>query len=402
MILGKQMFTFLIAAVKSSKNTLTHACLLFALLVISGCSLFNQSAEDSRQPATLQAINNSLTVKTVWKTSIGDGAQGLSFNLRPNVQDDVLYLASSNGSVRALNASTGANIWTVNTGVILSAGPSASSQQVIVAGNNGDVIALEAKTGTELWRTKVSGEVIAAPGVGIEQVAVRAANGTLHVLSANSGTELWFDEQEVPTLSLRGASTPLIVSGVVITGTDAGKLISFSVVDGAVIWERLLGLPRGSTELERLIDIDGNIGINETNLFAVGFNTRLAKIDARNGSVIWGKTVSSSTGVGVGLTNVFVSTSDDHLVAYNQESGSQTWKTEDYQYRELTTPTPTGQALVVGDLEGFVHFISPTDGNTLARTKISKAAIKQAPIYANDMVYVIADDGQLLAFKITG
>ena len=394
------MITSSIASVKLSLNKLSHASFVFVLLVLSGCSFFNQSAEDSRQPATLQVIESSLNLTAVWKTSIGDGAQGLSFNLRPSVQDGVLYLASSNGVVRALNASTGANIWTANTGVILSAGPSASSGRVIVAGNNGDVIALGSKTGKELWRSRVSGEVIAAPGVGIEQVAVRAANGTLHVLSANSGTELWFDEQVVPTLSLRGASTPLVTSGVVITGTDAGKLISFNAVDGAILWERLLGLPRGSTELERLIDIDGNIALNETNLFAVGYNSRLAKIDARSGNVIWGKTVSSNTGVSLGLSDAFVTTSDDHLIAFNQESGAQVWKSEEYQYRVLTAPTPIGPALVVGDFEGFVHFISPTDGKTLARTKISKAAIKQAPIFANDMVYVIADNGQLIAYKI--
>ena len=394
------MITPSIASVKSSINKLIQVSLVFMLLAISGCSLFNQGAEDSRQPATLQVIDNSLKIATVWKTSIGDGAQGLSFNLRPTVQEGVLYLASSNGVVRALNASTGANIWSLNTGLILSAGPSANSGRVIVASNNGDVIALGSKTGKELWRSKVSGEVIAAPGVGLEQVAVRAANGTLHVLSANSGTELWFDEQVVPTLSLRGASTPLVTSGVIIAGTDGGKLISFSAVDGAVLWERLLGLPRGSTELERLIDIDGNIALNETNLFAVGYNSRLAKIDALSGSIIWGKTVSSNTGVGLGLSEVFVATADDHLIAFNQESGAQVWKSEEYQYRELTTPTPIGKALVVGDFEGFVHFISPIDGKTLARTKISKAAIKQAPVYANDMVYVIADNGQLMAYKI--
>ena len=389
-----------IASVKTSLSKLTQASFILVLLAISGCSVFSQDAEDSRQPATLQVIENSLKLTTVWKATIGDGAEGLSYNLKPSVQDGVLYLASSNGVVRALNASTGAKIWTANTGVILSAGPSANSGRVIVASNNGDVIALGSTAGKELWRSKVSGEIIAAPGVGIEQVAVRAANGTLHVLNANSGSELWFDEQVVPTLSLRGASTPIVVSGVVIAGTDAGKLISFNAVDGAVLWERLLGLPRGSTELERLIDIDGNIAINETNLFAVGYNSRLAKVDARSGNVIWSKSVSSNTGVSLGLSDVFVTTSDDHLLAFNQESGAQVWKSEEYQYRELTAPTPIGPALVVGDFEGFVHFISPIDGKTLARTKFGKTAIKQAPIFANDMIYVIADNGQLMAYKI--
>lgn len=373
---------------------------LAALYMLSACSVFNQKAEEARQPVELNKINPSISIDRVWKASIGDGAENLGYGLQPASNGEVLYLASSNGLVSSLNALTGKLNWSTQTGVVLSSGPGVAAGRVIVASNNGDVIALDADNGNELWRSKVSGEVIAPPGVGVEQVAIRSANGTLHVLSASSGAKLWFDEQIVPTLSLRGSSAPLVMGGVILMGTDAGKIMSFSALDGAVLWERLLGLPRGTTDLDRLIDIDGPIAISESALYAVGYNSRLNKIDARSGNVVWSKEYSSNTGVGVGLENVFIANSDSHVVAINQETGSQTWKSEEYEYRELTTPISAGPAIVVGDLEGFVHFLSPQDGKTLARAKVSKSPIKRSALAANGLVYVIADDGSLAAFKL--
>jgi len=132
----------------------------------------------------------------------------------------------------------------------------------------------------------------------------------------------------------------------------------------------------------------------------VGFNSRLNKIDPRNGGVVWSKEYSSNSGVSLGLENVFLSNSDGHVVAVNQESGSEDWKNEEYEYRELTTPVSAGSAIVVGDLEGFVHFLSPQDGSTLARTRVSKTPIKRPALSANGLVYVISDDGSVVAYSV--
>jgi len=366
---------------KCSQVFVATLCLGF----LSGCSVFSQDAEESRTPAELKKITQSLDVQTVWKSSIGDEAEGLGYGLQVAVRDEVVYLASSNGVVRALDANNGKAIWATQTGVVLSAGPSVGAGRVVVGGNNGDVIALEASDGKEIWRTKVDGEVITAPGVGTDQVAVRSANGTLHVLGATTGARLWFDSQEVPTLSLRGSSTPIVTSGVVIVGTDAGKVISYNALDGAVLWERLLGLPRGTTEIERLIDIDGPIALSETFIYAIGFNSRISKIDARSGTVIWSKEHSSNNGVSLGAENGFISNADDHVIAVKQDSGTESWKNKEYEYRELSTPVAAGSAVVVGDFEGYVHFLSPQDGSTIARSKVSKSAIKRSPLAANDL-----------------
>lgn len=381
---------------------LTGLVLIIGMLGLQGCSLFNQKAKESRPPAVLKEITPTLKVQNLWKTSVGDHAEGMGLALQPMVKDGVVYVAGHNGVVRALKAKTGKAVWSKATGVSLSAGPGVGPGRVVVAGNDGDVIALDITNGNELWRSKVSGEVLSTPTVSIEQVAIRSANGTLNLLNATNGASIWFDQQEVPRLSLRGSSSPLVAKGVVISASDAGKITSYNLLDGAVVWERLLGLPRGSTELERLVDIDGKLELTGTNLFAVGYNSRLAKIDARNGNVIWSKDYSSNTGVGMGWKNVYLSDSDSHVIAVDQETGSETWRNKDYQYRELTGTRTTGRAIVVGDMEGFVHFLSPQDGTTTARIRASKSAIRVTPVSENNVVYIQADDGTVLAVALVG
>jgi len=197
------------------RKLLTASTSLIILFSLSACSIFNQEAEEARLPAELKKINPSLSVNTVWKTSIGDDAEKLGYGLQVASNGDSLFLAGANGVVRALEANTGKLKWSIATGTVLSAGPSVGADRVLVASNNGDVIALNSENGEELWRTSVSGEVITPAGVGPDHVAVRSANGTLHVLSASSGAPLWFDEQTVPTLSLRGSSSPVVIGGVI-------------------------------------------------------------------------------------------------------------------------------------------------------------------------------------------
>ncbi|MBT8141902.1 MAG: outer membrane protein assembly factor BamB [Gammaproteobacteria bacterium] len=389
-------------------NTLSRATRLLSLMLmaimLSACSvlnIFNQSSEETRVPAELKDITPSLGVKQIWSTSVGDYAQGLGYGLTPAISNEIVYVASNNGVVTALNAITGKQLWSTPTRVALAAGPGAGSGRVVVGSNNGDVIALDATDGAELWRTKVKGEILAAPAVGTSEVAVRSANGTLSVFNSNNGNELWKDVQEVPRLSLRGYSSPIVTSGVVITASDGGKVSSFRALDGAVVWERLIGLPRGSTELDRIIDIDGKLALNDANLFVVGYNSRLAKIDARTGNIIWAHDHSSNTGVNVDFKNVYLSDVDGNVLAYDQEVGSQQWKSQEYKYRQLSAPGVTAKALVLGDLAGFVHFLSPQDGSTIARQKISKAAIRMPPLTQDNRVYVFADDGKLVAFQVT-
>ena len=368
--------------------------------LLSGCSIFSQDAEDSRVPVELKEFTPQLKVQSLWSSKIGDAAEGLGFGLSPSVKSGVVYIASYDGVVRALNAKTGALIWKNATGVSVTAGPSIGAGQVVVGSNNGDIISIDANTGKVQWRSVVGGEVITPPTVGLEQIAVRSANGSLNVLSTTSGELIWQDEQEVPRLSLRGSSMPLVTKGVVIAGNDSGKISSYNALDGGVVWERLLGLPRGTTELERLVDIDGKIGINDDNIYVVGFNSRLAKIDARTGNILWSKEYSSNNGVDLGWKDIYLSNTDGHVVAVDQETGSLTWKSEEYQYRQLTAPLATTGAIVVGDLEGYIHFLSSTDGTTIARQKISKAPIRVTPVAEGNLIYVQSDDGKIVAFKI--
>jgi len=380
---------------------------LVLLGFITGCnilnlgqSVFSQGAEDVNSPKPLQKISATVPVSTAWSTKLGSALEGTHTGMRPAFSDGVIYAAGTGGTVKAIEALTGKVLWTQNLNLLLSGGPGVSNDLVVLGGYDGVVVALEAKTGQEKWRNQVTSEILAAPAVDSDYVAVRSADGRTTMLSAIDGQELWFDEQEVPRLSVRGYSAPVLIGGILISAYDNGKLIAFNPVNGMIAWQSVLGIPRGKSELERLVDIDGNFEIVETDIYVAGYQSRLGKIDGRSGRLTWGQDLSSSAGLGVDSENIYVTNANDTISAFGMESGQALWSNDDYNYRSLTAPMPVAGSLIAGDYDGYVHVLSSIDGSTQARVRLSKAAITSTPLILGSLAIVQADDGKLAAYRI--
>jgi len=283
---------------------------------------------------------------------------------------------------------------------LIGGGPGVYGNTVVIGGYNGEAIAYSTETGQELWRKQLTSEIITAPAVDNEYVAVRSTDGRVTVLQASTGEELWFDEQEVPRLSLRGNGTPILQGGLLISPNDNGKILAFNPATGAIVWQSVLGIPRGKTELDRLVDIDGNIALSGTDIYAVGYQSRLGKIDGNTGRLQWAQKYSSESGLGVDSENIYLSDDESTVFAVSQTSGSEKWKTEAMANRQLTAPIPVGGSLVTGDLAGYVHFLSPNDGSTLQRIRLSKSPIVATPLGVSSLVYIQADDGTLAAYRV--
>ena len=392
---------------KSVRRFLECSTLIAATCLIAGCNIlnlgqtiFSQDAEDVHTPAALKTFTSKQNVSSVWSANLGSALQGTRAGLRPQLINGKIYAAGSAGTVSAFEATTGKVLWNSASGILISGGPGASNSLVVVGGLNGEAVALNAETGVEVWRKTLSSEVLAAPAVDSDYVAVRTADGRLTVLSAVDGSELWFDEQEVPRLSLRGNASPILIGGLLISPNDNGKIIAFNPSNGMIAWQSVLGIPRGRSELERLVDIDGNIEIIGTDIYAVGYQSRLGRIDGRSGRLSWAQKYSSVNGLGVDSSNVYLTTDKDTVVAVSQATGSELWKTEEMSYRSLTAPIYANGSLVLGDLEGYVHFLSPTDGSVQQRLRLSKAPIISAPLAVGSLVYIQSDDGKLAAYRV--
>ena len=372
---------------------------LSAVFLLSACGLFGDDDEELK-PAELIDFETKVKVKRLWSTSVGSDAEFLRVALRPMGDGNRIYATSVNGNVVALDPETGRQVWRNKLGIALSSGPGVGEGLVVVAAADGYVIALAAADGTERWRGYISGESLAAPLVYDEYVVVQTVDNKLTALSIFDGTERWNLQQSTPALTMRGSTSPMQVGQAVVTGFDNGRVVAINFDTGDVEWESMLAPPSGRSDLDRLSDIDGDIAIVGQDIYASGYQGRIASLASESGQVLWARELSSYEGVTADWNNVYSTLQDGELIALNRRSGTELWRQSALLRREPTVPMSFRTTVVVGDLEGYLHFFSNVDGEPAARVRAGKSAIVSTPLVMADRLFVQSDDGKVSAWII--
>lgn len=368
-----------------------------ALALLAGC---DKDKKADLPPAKLVDIKPTLAVDKVWSSSVGGGGEKLRLALDLAEDGGTLFAASHDGEVVALDPANGRRRWKTDTKIDLSAGPGAGAGLVAVGTNGGKLIALDAASGQQRWRVQLSGEVLAAPLVTGDRVVVRTVDGRLHALAAADGKELWAAEDLVPRLTLRGTSPPVLADDAVIAGFDSGKVLSVGLADGVTRWQAQVSSPRGRSELERLADVDAAVRVSGADVYAVGYQGRVAMISLDAGQIWWARDLSSYRGLALDDDQLYVATSDGDVVALARRDGSVVWQQDALKRRRLGAPAVTaGGDVVVGDFDGYVHFMDRASGTFVARERVSRSRISAVPLVIGDRVIVIDDDGEITALR---
>lgn len=375
------------------------AICLSAVTMLAGCGIFGGD-EEELQPAELLDFDETLDVRRAWSTKVGSGTEFMRIALSPASDGNRIYAASHDGRVSAYDPEDGDRIWRTETDVVLSAGPGVGEGLVVVAGYDGDLIALRSEDGSEAWRIDIAGESLARPLVTGNSVVVHTIDGRLRVFSAFDGTERWAFEQSLPALTLRGSAPPIIVGTTIIAGFDNGRLLGISLSDGAEEWEAVITPPSGRSDLDRLADIDGALAAVGQDVYAAGYNGRVASLAAESGQVLWAREISGLSGVAADWNNVYVVGADGELLALLRRNGDDVWRQEALLRREPTPPVVFGTSVVVGDFEGYVHFFNNFDGKPVARERVGSGMISGAPVVIGDRLYVQSESGTLSAFEV--
>jgi len=373
------------------------AVFALAALLVAGCD----KDEEVDPPAELVDVEPSIHVEKLWSTGIGDSGEHSRLALGIAVDGDNLYVAARNGVVHALSAADGRTRWRVDTELALAAGPGSGNGLVTLGTSDGEVVALEAADGRQRWKARVSGEVLSAPVVAGDRVIVRTLDGRMRALSAADGSELWLVEELVPRLSLRGAAAPVVSGDTVLCGFDTGKLVAVSLATGETLWQSQVSTPSGRTELERLADVDAAVRVSGDDVYAVGYQGRLVMLSLESGQVWWGRDVSSYRGLALDDDQVYVSAADGAVIALKRRDGSVVWQQDGLHQRGLGTPTVDGSAVVVGDFEGYLHWLDRDTGRFLARERPGDTPIR-APVVDAGRLYVLDVDGTLVAYQSSG
>lgn len=374
--------------------------LAVALAPLGGCGVFGGGKDTVEPPAELTDIETTLRVRRVWNAKVGGDSERLRLGLRPTSDGARIYAASHDGKLSAFDVQTGRRQWQVDTDLPLAAGPTFGSGLLVVGTNDGDLLAFNALDGEERWRVPVGSEVLAPPAVGANVIAFRTVDGRLRGVSTSDGSELWTVEQSLPALTLRGNTAPYLAGQVVVCGFDNGRVGAYQIGNGDAIWEIAIASSTGRNELERLVDISAGVQVVGNDVYTAGYQGRAVGIDLRSGSLLWQQDMSSFAGLGADINNVYVTDAVDTVVALDRTGGTSLWRQEALRLRDVTAPTRFREAVVVGDYDGYLHWLSPDDGRFLARVRAASGRIAAAPLVVGLNVYVQGDDGSLAAYTI--
>jgi outer membrane protein assembly factor BamB len=383
------------------------APLLVLMLILSaGCSTIGGwfgGSDNSTPPAELKTIAQPISIQQLWETRVGAGADNQFIRLIPALTDGRVYAASHDGTVMALDALSGQRLWETATGLPISGGVGVSDDGLVLVGTRkGEIIALRQDSGQEAWRARVSSEVLAPPRAASGIVVVRTIDGKFTGLDSRSGEQRWVYTHAMPALSLRGNAPPLMTRELVIAGLDSGKLLVLSLAKGVPLTEKTVAAPRGRTEIERLIDIDSEPKAFGDTLYLAAYRGSVAAINMRDGNLVWSRDLSSHAGLDVDARQVYVSDDTDAVLALDRAAGGTFWKQPEMTGRRLSAPAATTDHVVVGDFEGYLHWLRKEDGLIVGRIRATSKAIIAPPVVAGDIVFVQGQGGTLGAFRAGG
>ncbi|MDA9636126.1 outer membrane protein assembly factor BamB [SAR86 cluster bacterium] len=343
-------------------------------IIISLCLLACQSDSDkTEEPAELKDFDSKIKLDKKWSKGI--------FSEKPSgridivIDDSSLFSFSEEGKVISFDLEGNKN-WDIDLGFDVSAGLGFGNGSLFIATENGKIISLNSTNGEINWVSEVSGEILVAPVTNGSFVAIQSSNGKITALDFKNGNFKWEYTTVLPSLSLRGTSQPIFDNSFIYTGFANGNLVKIETRSGVVQWEVPITISKGSSEIERVIDIDSKPVISQNGIaFAVSYQGDISAIDSRNGRTIWRQAASSTNDVLNIKNNTFIIDEFDVIKSFDNITGSTVWINEEYRLRNLKSISKFNNFIVVGDFKGYLHFISQEDGVTKGRIKLSRSQV---------------------------
>jgi len=368
------------------------AAALLAALALTACQTVGDAydrlfggSRPAQKPAELVAFTPTAQPRVLWQGNVGAADKTVFF---PAVTGNVVFAGSAGGQVAGFQANTGAGVAQFSTGAPLSGGVGASGSLVLASTPKGEVVAYD-RSGKLLWRTAVGGEVLAPAVAEGNLVVVRTSDGRIFALDANDGKRRWVYQRSTPALSVRSYTGVAVERGAVFAGFPGGRLVALNLANGGAGWESIVALPRGTTELERVADVIGLPIVDGTQVCAVAYQGRVACFDVQSGTTNWAREISSYVGMSADNRNLYITDDRNAVVALDKGTGASLWKQDKLSGRSVTAPLALGRYVIVGDFEGYVHFLSREDGAFAARIATDDSGILAPPVAIDLSTFIV-------------
>ena len=344
------------------------------------------------QPAELQPVTALVSARQSWNTRIGR----VDFPLDIAVSGNSVAVASGDGTIALLDASTGREFWRAALNTPVAAGVGSDGKVLAVVTKANEVVALQ--DGREIWRQKLNAQAFTAPFVAGARVFVLAADRSVTAFDGQTGRKLWTQQRPNEPLVLRQSGVMLAVGDMLVVGL-AGRLAGLSPVNGSVRWEAPIASPRGINDVERLVDLVGRVSRDGDNVCARAFQASIGCVNAARGSLLWAKPANGMQGIHGDDRMLFGTEADGTVIAWRRTDGERSWTTDRLRYRSLTAPLVVGRSVAIGDFSGFIHLLSREDGSLLNRLPTDGSAIAAAPVLAGNTLIAVTHNGGVYGFK---
>jgi len=376
----------LMSPVRLARTRLLALALALGLVACSGPSNLIKPAELAPNPALLG-------VRLAWSAKVGP----VDFPLDVRVNGNLVAIASSNGLLSVLDGRTGTEAWRVEIGEPIGAGVGGDGRLIAVLTRQNELVVLE--NGRQLWRHKTTAQGFTPPLVAGGRVFHLAADRSVTAFDASSGRRLWSQQRPGEALVLRQAGVLLAVGDTLVVGLGS-RLVGMNPSNGSARWEASIATPRGTNDVERLVDVIGRVSRDKEVVCARAFQAAVACVNASRGNVLWTKPASGSVGLHGDDRLVFGVESDGRVMAWQRADGQLAWTSELLRYRGLSAPLVVGRSVVVGDASGQVHWLSRDDGALLNRMATDGSAIVSGPVLADGTLVIVTRQGGIFGFKL--
>ena len=377
------------------------------LSVVTGCGFSdwvrNPFGDDEapRAPADLLDVVSETTINRNWSINVGNGQGDNYKKLTPVVDGGFVFAASDDGEIIAVNTINGDLMWQTEVENSITGGVGAGDGIVMIGTEAAELIVFNQSNGEEVWRASVSSEILSQPKTNGDIVVAQTVDGKLIALNREDGMQRWTYETTLPALTLRGTSSPILTpEGTVVAGFSNGILVSVAAEDGVYVWEERVAVPDGQYDIERVIDVDGELLVDGSRILAASYQGNLMAFDIASGQIVWGMEASSYHGMDQGFGNIYYSDDKSHLIALRNNSSDVVWQNEELQYRDLTAPKTISNYVAIADYEGYLHLVSQIDGRIVGRTRIDNDGIRSNLIDDDGKLIVYGNSGSLVSLTI--
>ena len=368
------------------------------------------------KPFPLVSFEVEANLSVLWRRNIGQGMGKKFIDLSPAVIGDTVFAADGYGLVVAVERATGRVKWRTRIGrpmrkgfmnltdrsdtSFVTGGIGVSTAMIYLGTTRGEVVALSAADGEERWRVVLTSEVLAPPTASRDAVYVQTSDGNLFALAIEDGVQLWVFHSQNPLVTLRGTASPVFDSGIVYAGFGNGILVAIDSTSGELLWEQTVSLPEGTSELDRMVDVDGTPLIEQGAIVASAHQGSMVAMRRADGQPLWKAEIASTRALQSGYGLVFAISDENEIVGVEQRDGTVAWRQDKLLRRELTDPLAFSNYIFVGDLRGFVHVIAQSDGRFISRRRVDSAAIQPTLTQVEGMVYLQTKSGRLIALEL--